>query len=91
LLPPDNTKACLAFRDASLELLEGTGIDFTRPEALGQLAVQFADGFVQAESHTSLTDYAKQLGKPCLVSNGDGISSDEYAAFYQQLVGNDEA
>lgn len=89
LPPPANATACLTFREASSELLAETGIDFTSPESLGQLAIHFSDGFVQAGQHTSLTDYAAQHNVPTLHA-GDELNAEDYAAFYQQISGSDE-
>ncbi len=53
--PGANFGNCLHFRDVNDELLQGTGIDLTSPEALGQLAVHFSDGIIQGSAGASET------------------------------------
>lgn len=90
LAPPANTKASIVFRDASAEVLEASGIDFSQPDALGQLAIKFADGFIQAGAANALNTYAQEQGIPTLQAPEEGLTADDYSAFYQQLAGNVE-
>lgn len=86
LPPADNIKACIAFRDATKKVLDKTGIDFTRPESIGELAVYFSDGFVQAGKPNSLNDFATAKGIPTLqATTTEDLSADDYATFYHQI------
>lgn len=85
--PAPNVKECLAFRNAKMEILEQTGIDFTKPEAIGQLALKFADGYIQGEegAHPELTDFAKQCGIPTFDFPGMEDISNKYGDIYDQV------
>ena len=85
--PATNLKDCLVFRNAKANILEETGIDFTKPEAIGQLAVAFSDGYVQGEegAHPELTEYAKQRGIPAFDYPGLEDISNKYGDIYDQV------
>ena len=85
--PAPNVKECLAFRNSKMEILEQTGIDFTKPEAIGQLALKFADGYIQGEegAHPELTDFAKQCGIPTFDFPGMEDISNKYGDIYDQV------
>lgn len=90
IAPPANFADCVNFREANAKVVEGTGIDFSRPESLGELAIHFADGFVQVGRSQALTDYATATQTPLLQAPAEGLTADDYAAFYQQVFGSDE-
>ncbi|RRD76628.1 glycogen synthase [Alloprevotella sp. OH1205_COT-284] len=90
LSPPENFTDCLNFRDANTEVFDKTNIDFSSPNSLGQLAVHFADGFVQVGQPTTLGDYAKECDIPLWQPTADEIDADQYAAFYQTVYGDNE-
>ncbi len=84
---PENFLNCVKFKDASDEVLAQTGIDFSKPEALSQLAIKFSDGFVEgsAENIASLSDYARANNLPVLPF-GDGEPKPEmFAEFYDKI------
>lgn len=85
--PASNVKECLAFRNAKMEILEQTGIDFSKPEAIGQLALKFADGYIQGEegAHPELTEFAKQCGIPTFDFPGMEDISNKYGDIYDQV------
>ena len=81
--PPANFEACVEFHDANAEALAATGIDFTSPNAYGQLAIAFSDGVVQAENnaHEELLKYAQDKGLPTL-QRGD---SEDFVGLYNKF------
>lgn len=93
VLGPDCRLAdCLAFREATADLLEGKDIDLSRPDALGRLAVAFSDGYVQGEegAQPELMDYARAAGKPVLEYPGEEkASAGIYSDFYDQVFGGE--
>ncbi len=83
---PDNILNALTFKGANKDVFASCGIDFTKPEALAQLAVKFSDGFVQTSSETGeLAEYAKSLNVPVLENLDCEPDAAKYAAFYEQL------
>ncbi len=89
--PPQNAVECLQFRDATADLIRATGIDFTQPDAVGQLALHFSDGFVPVGQHDALNAYAAERNLPMLHPSTDTLTTDEYAQFYQYIFGDNEA
>ena len=89
LAPVLNFAECLKFRDANEEVLQATGIDLGSPDAYGQLAIAFSDGYVQSEqnAHPELLDFARQHGVQTLEWPGDDNLSENYSKFYQQITG----
>mgnify|MGYP001669363472 FL=1 len=77
-------------REATPELIAQTGIDFTQPHALEQLAVHFCDGFIQEGKVGALAEHAEKSGIPVLATNGGTPTLEEYEAFYQQVFGEGE-
>lgn len=92
LKPAADFADCLAFRAAKPELLAGTGIDFTSPDALGQLAAAFSDGYVQAApgSNPSLLDYARSRGIKTWEFPGEDDLNNVYGNIYDQVFGDGE-
>ena len=89
--PVPNLKECLAFRNAKMEIIEGTGIDFSKPESIGQLAIKFADGYIQGEegAQPELTEYAKQFGIPTFDFPGLDNISEKYGEIFDQVFSTD--
>ena len=81
----------LAFRGASVDLLERQGIDLTSPDALGQMAAGFSDGIVLAEGQEagSLAQFAAAHNIPTLASptGTDKENAQAYSDFYEQIFG----
>ena len=90
LAPTTNFAECVNLREATPELIAQTGIDFTKPHALEQLAVHFCDGFIQEGKVGVLAEHAEKSGIPVLATNGSTPSLEEYEAFYQQVFGEGE-
>ncbi|MBO5676956.1 MAG: glycogen/starch synthase [Bacteroidaceae bacterium] len=89
MAPPANIKECLEFRNVNTELLDGTGIDFTQPDALGKLAVHFSDGIVleHSDAQSALAVYAKERGIIVTTREKEAPLADAYEATYSALVG----
>jgi starch synthase len=89
ITPPSNLVDCLNFRHATPEILAETGIDFSNPQALGQLAIAFSDGFVQggsAGAHPEMLAYAKEKGIPTWEMTGIDNLNENYGACYDSIV-----
>ena len=93
---PDATKLqrfaeCLDFRSANAETLQQAGVDLTKADSLGRLAVAFSDGVIEAESgkQNELLDYAKQLNVPVLNTPAEETKADAYNAFFDQVLGGE--
>lgn len=91
LAPREGFAQRAAFRDATAQVLEDTGIDFAQAACFGQLAVHFSDGFVQVGGRPELVEYAKANNIPTLIAPTEGLTTDDYAAFYTQVCGGEEA
>ncbi len=92
-LPPGKSFAdCLTFRDANRDLLNSTGIDLDSPNALGQLAVAFSDGFIQhtGNATNALTDYANAKNIPTLTYSGEENLGEFFGGFYDSIYGDAE-
>ena len=87
--PVSNFAECVAFRDASLDVLEASGIDFSSPEAYGQLAVAFSDGYIQGASgaNSGLLDFTKSRNIPSWEWLGDDNMGEVYGACYDHIYG----
>lgn len=87
--PVANFMECLKFRDVNEELIQNTGIDLNSPDAYGQLAIAFSDGYVQGAegSHPELLEYARQHNVQTLEWPGEDNLSETYSNFYQQIIG----
>lgn len=83
-----NFKKCIAFREATPELLERYNDDFDFEE-LGKLAIDYSDGVVNADAEVNqgLVDYAKAKGLPVLGYQQD--FADGYEDFYQKIYPED--
>ena len=81
----------LAFRGASIDLLERQGVDFSAPDALGQMAAGFSDGLVLAEGQDagSLAQFAAAHNIPTLANpvGTDKEKAQAYSDFYEQVFG----
>lgn len=92
--PQPNFADCIKFRDTNSEFLESTGIDFTSPASLGQLAVAFSDGYVIGENGADpeLLKLAESKGIPTLpfVSPDDPEAGAKLADFYNKVTGDTE-
>ena len=90
LAPTTNFAECVNLREATPELIAQTGIDFSQPHALEQLAIHFSDGFIQEGKVDALAKHAEKSGIPVLTTNGGTPSMEEYEAFYQKVFGENE-
>jgi starch synthase len=83
-----NFKKCIAFREATPELLERYNDNFDIEE-LGKLAIDYSDGVVNADAEVNqgLADYAKAKGLPVLGYQQD--FADGYEDFYQKIYPED--
>jgi len=83
-----NFKKCIAFREATPELLERYNDNFDIEE-LGKLAIDYSDGVVNADAEVNqgLVDYAKAKGLPVLGYQQD--FADGYEDFYQKIYPED--
>lgn len=81
----------LAFRGASIDLLERQGVDLSAPDALGQMAAGFSDGLVLAEGQDagSLAQFAAAHNIPTLANpvGTDKEKAQAYSDFYEQVFG----
>lgn len=87
LPPAENFRQALLYRGLDEKTLDATGVDFSSPDSLMQLAVAYSDGFVQAEQDAApqLLQQAQQRGIPCLPFPGDENIKEAYANFYESL------
>ncbi len=85
---PANFLNAVKFKDANDDVLAQTGIDFTKAEALSQLAIKFSDGFVEgsADGVSALSDYAKANGKPILPFGDGELKAEMFAGFYDEIL-----
>lgn len=88
--PADNVTRAISFRGASAQCIAPKGIDLTKPEALTQLAIAFADGFIQSSDDESLAEFAKAQGVPTITCPGDKSGVPAITEFYNQIYGCDE-
>lgn len=90
--PGANFGNCLHFRDVNDELLQGTGIDLTSSEALGQLAVHFSDGIIQGSAGAceNLLQLAQSKNIPTLACPDGKVSGEYYNNFYDLVSGGEE-
>lgn len=78
----------LAYKEAGAELLQGKNVDFSRPDALGQLAIAFSDGYIQADPNTrpELLQFAKDCGIPTLeMPFTEKNAAQTYGDFYDAI------
>lgn len=89
LKPAENIVDCLSFREATADLIRETGIDFSSPEAYGQLAIAFSDGYIQGApgSHPELLDFARQKGISTWEFPGEENMGSTFASYYDSLFG----
>ena len=83
-----NFKQCVAFREATPELLAGYNDDFNFIE-LGKLAIDYSDGIVEAgtEVNSTLMEYAKGKGLPIMNYPGSENYKEAYQQFYESILG----
>jgi len=88
LVPAENFKKALLFRDLKEKTLAETGVDFSSSDALLQLALAYSDGLVQAEkgAATHIFKQAKEKGLPCLEYPGETNLKESYGEFYDSLL-----
>lgn len=90
LAPVPNFAECLAFRDATTEVIAQSGVDLTSPAAFSQLAVAFSDGLIRATENTQpeLAAFAAERGVPAACLGEDNLS-ENYGAFYDKIFGGE--
>lgn len=90
LAPAENVARAVSFRGATPQVIDPTGIDLTKPEAISQLAVAFADGFIQSGCDNSLTEFAQQHNVPFIECPGNKSSVDDLTNFYDRIFGSED-
>lgn len=88
--PAENLIDCLAYRDATADVIQAAGIDFTQPDAYAKLAIAFSDGYVQSENEAwpELVAYAREKGLKAWEFPGTDNLAAAYGACYDALVGD---
>ena len=83
---------CLAYREATADLLKEKNIDLSQPDALGKLAVAFSDGYIQGEENVlpNLLDFAKESGIPTLEYPGEDNKAEIFGNFYDEVFGGED-
>ena len=83
----ENFKNCVAYRDATLELLGKYKNEFDFIE-LGKMAIDYSDGIIaaDAEVNETLLEHAKTAGIPLLDYPGEDFA-DAYRSFYDTVCG----
>lgn len=78
---------CLQFRDATAEVLANSGVDLTRADSLGRLAVAYSDGVIEGETgaQPALLEYARTLNIPVLNAPAEDVKAATYKSFFEQL------
>lgn len=87
LTPPSNILRAIAYRGATQKLLNETGIDFTSPNCFQQLAISFADGFIQSSKNAELNSYAAEKGVAMIACEADKTAVAAISDFYNQVFG----
>lgn len=90
---PDSRKAenfaeCLQYRNANIETAKEAGIDFSRPDALAQIAVAFSDGVIEGETGVlpEMMEMAKAKGLPVLNAPEPEAMATAYNEFFDSLM-----
>lgn len=80
----------LAFRGASVDLLERAGVDLGQPDALGRIATAFADGYVECPGNPNmeLTTFAQAHNIPVLSGLDADNQADACHQFYEDIYGD---
>lgn len=90
IAPAPNTVSAISFRSANAEVIQQSGIDLTKPEALAQIGICWADGFIQSGNNNELNEFAKSRGIPSVECPGDASSVKTIAEFYDTIYGDKE-
>lgn len=82
----------LAFRGASVDLIDRMGIDLHSPDALGRIATAFSDGLVEGTDtpNTALAEFAATHSIPVLSHPTEEEKAAAHSSFYESLYGNSE-
>ena len=82
----------LAFRGASIDLINHMGVDLQSPDALGQIATAFSDGIVEGTDtpNTALTEFAAAHNIPVLHYPAEEEKATAHSDFYESLYGSSE-
>lgn len=82
----------LLFREANAATIEGTGIDFTAPDAYARMAIAFADGYIQGaeNAHPEYLDIAREKGIPAFAFPGMDDMGQNFGACYDSLFAEGE-
>ena len=85
--PAENFKECLQFRELPKATIDHLDLDLSSPNALSMLALNYSDGFIQAEEGVSpeLMAYAQKLGLPTLNNAEVEDTGKAYADFFERL------
>ena len=87
LPPAQNFARALNFRSVDTKDIATQGIDLGSPEALGQLAVNFADGVIFSTQNETLQNFAKDKGKDFINCEGTKQNVPEIIEFYNKICG----
>ena len=82
----------LAFRGASIDLINHMGVDLQSPDALGQIATAFSDGLVEGTDtpNAALTEFAAAHNIPVLHYPAEEEKATAHSDFYESLYGSSE-
>lgn len=89
LAPAENFARALTFRNVNLEEIAAQGIDLTKPEAMGQLAVAYADGVIFSTENESLQHFATEKGKASIHCEGNKENAESIIQFYDKVFGEE--
>lgn len=64
--PPTDTLRAISFRDANIESLKATNIDFTQSDALARLAINYSDGILEVATPKEISEIIKESKKPSI-------------------------
>lgn len=82
---PADVKAAINFREASVDALDATGIDFTQTEALVKLSASFSDGLINVAAPKELGLLLEDTKKPLLKVKSLDTLYEEYVKFQAKL------
>lgn len=82
---PDNTMQSIAFREASIETLAETGINFSDNDSLVRLAVKYSDGVINVAAPKEITAIIDESKRPQLKVKSLDTLFEDYQKFQTQI------
>lgn len=64
--PPADLMQAIQFKDANLECMQNSGIDFTKSDALPRLAIKYSDGIMEVAAPKEISEIVAESGCPCV-------------------------